>query len=372
MQLDVLLRSGERILERLGGVGYWGSLQQSYPSEFAKEWGLSGLQHVLIGERYGGGGMQPQVAGELLRMVNRMGGNSACVHAFYYLTSILERATSERQREEWLPRFTQNEWTLQSMGVTENQSGSDTLSLKTYAKGVGSGQFTLHGDKMWTSRALFSTHMIVLARMAPFTRRTSDDLALFLVNLEEERRKGTVVVTPVPTMINHNTTSIMFDGTSAELLGAAQPMHWRHLLSALNVERCLIAAECLGDCEFFLNRATEYAKNRIVFGKSLSENQGISFPLARGFAQYKAAEALVQVALGDETSRTACNVAKLVASEASWFLAETAMMIHGGNGFACGDIERKWKEARLFLTAPISTNLILEGLAKTELFHKKQ
>lgn len=361
------LETASKILSRYAKTQYWSTLK-SYPQTFVDEWSAAGLLHVLLPTHYGGSGLETETAAALLRSINRHGGNAGCVHAFYYLSGLMTHATSEAQRQEWLPRFASNEWTLQSMGVTENRSGSDALSLRTHVGARGEdGWYTLHGDKMWTSRALFSSHMIVLARMQPLAKRTSEDLALFLVNLEEERKRGTAVVTPVDTMINHSTTSILFDGCRAQLLGAPQPTHWNHLLRALNVERTLIATECLGDCEFFLERATEYANRRVVFGKPLSANQGITFPLARGFAQFKAAEALVEKALQDLTSRSACNIAKLVASEASWSLAETALMIHGGNGFASGDIERKWRETRLFLTAPISTNLILEGIAKGDL-----
>jgi acyl-CoA dehydrogenase len=345
---------------------YWRNLDKTgeYPTEFVKELGNAGFLHTLIPTDYGGSGQAISAACAILEEIHASGGNGGAAHAQLYMLSAIVRFGSERQKEQFLPMFSKNELRFQAFGVTESESGSDTLALKTKAVKRSDGTWTITGRKMWTSRALYSDLMLVLARTStdgPKTKR----LSTFLVDLNKAKQLGTTTITKIDTSINHNTCEVFFDEEpNVQLLGL-EGQGFSVILSVLNAERALIASECIGDGRFFVDKILAHTKSRVLFGKPLSANQGVQFPISSAFINLEAAALATRQAAkmweyNAEKSGPACMVAKHLASEASWQCGEAAMQYAGGISFAKNfDVERKWRETRLFRIAPISTNLIL-------------
>lgn len=353
---------------------YWQAKdrQREYPWEFVAALGEAGYLAALIPEAYGGAGLPLSAAAAILEEIQRQGCNGGAVHAQMYVMGTLLRHGSEEQKARYLPRVATGELRLQAFGVTEPTSGTDTLSLKTTAKKDGD-HYVVNGQKLWTSRAEHSDLMILLARTTPRKDAASrtEGLSVFLVDMKEALAAGTLTIRPIDTMMNHATTEIFFDQMrvpAANLIGE-EGKGFRYILSGMNAERLLIAAECIGDAKWFIEKASSYAKERVLFGRPIGQNQGVQFPIARAYAQMRAAELLVQDGLskyeaGGNVGAEA-NMAKMLAAEASWAAGEACIQTHGGFGFAAEyDIERKFRETRLYQVAPISTNMILSYVAE--------
>jgi acyl-CoA dehydrogenase len=351
---------------------YWRALDRDrkYPAEFVAAMTEGGFLGVLIPEAYGGGGFGLAQAATILEEVHGAGGNAAACHAQMYVMGALLRHGSAAQKAQYLPGIAKGELRLQAFAVTEPGSGTDTLGLKTTAKRDGD-RYVVHGQKVFTSRAEHSDLMLLLARTSPRSEADrAGGLSLFLVDLRAARGKG-LEIRPLRTMINHATTEIFLDGLSvpaANLIGE-EGRGFRYVLDGMNAERILIAAECLGDARWFIEHATAYAKERVVFGRPIGQNQGVQFPIAESYAKAQAATLMVEKACAlfdaGETCAAEANMAKLLASEASWHAADVCLQTFGGFGFAEEyDVERKFRETRLYRTAPISTNLILSYIAE--------
>ena len=345
--------------------------ERAYPGEFVAALTEAGYLGVLIPEEYGGAGLPLSAAAAILEEIHQQGCNGGACHAQMYTMGTLLRHGSDEQKAEYLPKIASGELRLQAFGVTEPTSGTDTLSLKTVAKKDGD-EYVVNGQKIWTSRAEHSDLMILLARTTPrdeVTKRT-EGLSVFLVDMHAALGNG-LTIRPIETMMNHATTEIFFDDMripASSLIGE-EGQGFRYILSGMNAERILIAAECIGDGKFFIDRASAYASERKVFNRPIGQNQGISFPIARAYAQLRAAELMVQDSIvkyeSGENAGGEANMAKLLASEASWAAGEAAVQTFGGFGFAAEyDIERKYRETRLYQVAPISTNLILSYVAE--------
>lgn len=348
--------------------------ERHYPKEFVNRLTELGLLASLIPEEYGGSGLPITVGAEILKAIHEFGANAGACHAQMYTMGTVLRHGSDAQKEQYLPGIASGDLRLQAFGVTEPTAGTDTTSISTMAVRDGD-QYIVNGQKVWTSRAEHSDLMILLARTTPKeqVKKRSEGLSVFLVDMREAQQNG-LTIKPIRTMINHSTTEIFFDDVpipASSLIGE-QGKGFRYILSGMNAERILIAAECIGDARWFIKKASDYARERVVFGRPIGQNQGIQFPIARAFAQTEAAEAILDKACrlyeDGSTSGTYANMAKLLASEASWAAAECCMQTHGGFAVAEEyDIERKFREARLYQIAPISTNLILSFLAEHEL-----
>ncbi len=366
------LRQGvRRLLERFPET-YWRELdeREAYPEEFVRAMTEAGYLAALIPEAYGGAGLGIQEASVILEEVHRAGGNAAACHAQMYILGALVRHGSEEQKARYLPKLARGELRLQAFGVTEPDAGSDTLSIRTFAERRGD-RYVIHGQKIWTSRALYSDLMLLLARTTPpdQVRRRGEGLSLFLVNLKENLGK-TIHIRPIKTMINHHTTEVFLDGLEVPVEDriGEEGEGFRYILDGMNAERILIAAECIGDGYYFIRKAAEYARERWVFGRPIGQNQGIQFPLAQAYARIRAADLMRFRAAERYDQGLACgpeaNMAKLLAAEASWEAANAALQTFGGFGFAKEfHIERKFRETRLYQVAPVSTNLILAYLA---------
>jgi alkylation response protein AidB-like acyl-CoA dehydrogenase len=352
---------------------YWRGLdrERAYPAEFVAALTEAGFLSALIPEAYGGSGLTLRDAAVILEEVHASGGNGAACHAQMYTMGTLLRHGSEAQKRRWLPGIAAGTSRLQAFGVTEPTSGSDTLSLRTTAVREGD-HYVINGQKIWTSRAEHSDLMLLLARTTPRekAKRRTDGLSVFLVDMSLARG-STISINPVRTMMNHATTEVFFDDlrVPADNLIGVEGEGFRYILSGMNAERILIAAECIGDAKWFIERATAYAKERQVFGRPIGQNQGVQFPIARAYAQMRAAELMVREAAELYQAGRDCgaeaNMAKLTAADASWAAAEMCVQTHGGFGFAEEfDIERKFRETRLYQVAPVSTNLILSYLAE--------
>jgi acyl-CoA dehydrogenase len=352
---------------------YWRKLdrEMAYPSEFVKALTTAGFLSVLIPEDYGGAGLPISAAAAILEQIHRAGCNGAACHAQMYIMGTILRYGTPVQKEKWLPKIASGELRLQAFGVTEPTSGTDTASLKTTAKRDGD-VYVVNGQKIWTSRAEYSDLMLLLARTTPkeqSTKRTKG-LSVFLVDMNEAKRAG-MTIRPIRTMMNHSTTEIFFDGVrvpAANLIGE-EGDGFRYILSGMNAERILIAAECIGDAKWFLEKASKYAKERSVFGRPIGQNQGVQFPIAKAYAAMRAAELMVHDAARRYEAGADCgaeaNMAKMLAADASWEAANTCVQTHGGFGFADEyDVERKFRETRLYQVAPISTNLVLSYIAE--------
>ncbi len=351
---------------------YWQThdRERSYPAEFVAALTEAGFLSVLIPEEYGGSGLGLQAACAVLEEVHRSGGNGGACHAQMYTMGVILRHGSPEQKAKWLPLIASGKLRLQAFGVTEPGAGTDTTRITTFARRDGD-DYVVSGQKIWISRAEHSDLMVLLCRTAPRDAgaKPSDGMSVLVVDLREALGNG-LTIRPVRTMLNHATTELFFDGLrvpAANLIGE-EGRGFRYILDGMNAERVLIAAECIGDGRFFIDRASAYAKEREVFGRKIGENQGVQFPIARAHVQLSAAALMVGDAAAKfdagEPCGTEANMAKMLASEASWFAADMAVQTHGGFGFAEEyDIERKFRETRLYQVAPISTNLILSHVA---------
>lgn len=353
---------------------YWRAKDKAraYPSEFVTALGDAGYLAALIPEAYGGAGLPLSAAAAILEEVQLQGCNGGAVHAQMYIMGTLLRHGSEAQKAAYLPDIATGALRLQAFGVTEPTSGTDTLALKTTARRDGDS-FVVNGQKIWTSRAEHSDLMLLLARTTPREEAVSrtDGLSVFLVDMKAALAAGTLTINPIDTMMNHATTTVFFDNMrvpAANLVGE-EGKGFRYILSGMNAERLLIAAECIGDAKWFIAKASSYAKERVLFGRPIGQNQGVQFPIARAYAQMRAAELVVHDGIRRYEAGEPCgaeaNMAKLLAAEASWAAGEACIQTHGGFGFAAEyDVERKFRETRLYQVAPISTNMILSFVAE--------
>lgn len=352
---------------------YWRALdrERAYPSEFVRALTDAGYLAALIPEAYGGSGLPLAAAAAILEEIQKAGCTAAACHAQMYTMGTLLRHGSDAQKRRWLPEVASGRLRLQAFGVTEPGSGSDTLSLTTTARRDG-GDYVVSGQKIWTSRAEQSDAMLLLARTTPKQNvsRKGEGLSVLLVDLRQAVGRG-VTIRPIRTLMNHATTEVFFDElrVPCENLIGEEGRGFRYILDGMNAERILIAAECVGDARWFIDKATRYARERRVFDRPIGQNQGVQFPIARAFAQCEAADLMVRKAAGRFDAGEGCgaeaNMSKLLASEASWAAAEACLQTHGGFGFAEEfDIERKYRETRLYQVAPVSTNLILSYLAE--------
>jgi acyl-CoA dehydrogenase len=352
---------------------YWRKLDEAraYPTEFVQAMTKSGFLGALIPEEYGGSGLPLRAAAVILEEVNASGCTASPVHAQMYIMGTVLRHGSEQQKRRYLPKIASGELRLQAFGVTEPSTGSDTTQLKTRAERRGN-VYVVNGQKVWTSRALHSDLMLLLARTTPAdeVKKRTEGLSTFIVDLREARGRG-VEIRPIKALINHNTTEVFFDNLEVppENLIGEEGQGFRYILDGMNAERILVASECIGDGRWLLNKGVAYANERRVFGRAIGQNQGIQFPLARAYAELEAADMMARRAAALFQAGKPCgadaNMAKLLASEATWHAAEAAMQTHGGFGYAQEyDVERKWREARIYQTAPISTNLILAYLGQ--------
>jgi acyl-CoA dehydrogenase len=352
---------------------YWRAKDRdrAYPTEFVTALGDAGYLAALIPEEYGGAGLPISAAAAILEEIQAQGCNGGACHAQMYIMGTLLRHGSDAQKAAYLPRIASGELRLQAFGVTEPTSGTDTLALKTTAKRDGD-HYIVNGQKLWTSRAEHSDLMMLLARTTPREEaaKRTDGLSVFLVDMKAAIGNG-LTIRPIETMMNHSTTEIFFDNLrvpAANLIGE-EGQGFRYILSGMNAERLLIAAECIGDAKWFIEKATAYAKDRVLFGRPIGQNQGVQFPIARAYAQMRAAELMVHEGLrkyeaGEPVGEEA-NMSKMLAAEASWAAGEACIQTHGGFGFAAEyDIERKFRETRLYQVAPISTNMILSFVAE--------
>ncbi len=372
--LDVIRTEVRRLADKYG-VEYWRGLEPDrYPEEFVADLTTHGWLGALIPEAYGGGGLDLTGASVILEEISASGGNPAACHAQMYVMGTLLRHGSEEQKQRFLPRIAAGDLRLQAFGVTEPAAGSDTGSIRTRAVRDGD-TWRVDGQKIWTSRALYSDLMVLLARTTPADQceRHTDGLSVFLVEMRDDA--GDLVpgltINPIPTMMNHNTTEVFFDDVvlPADALVGTEGMGFRHVLDGMNAERILIAAECIGDGRFFLEKASAYASERQVFGRPIGTNQGVQFPLARAYADLQAADLMryraAELYDAGESCAAEANMAKLLASEASWAAGNAALDTHGGFGFAVEyDIERKLRENRLYKVAPINNNLVLAFLGE--------
>ena len=358
---------------------YWRKLDSDriYPEKFVKALTEAGYLACLIPEEYGGSGLPIQAACVILEEIQRSGGNGAACHAQMYTMGALLRHGSEEQKNKYLPKIASGKLRLQAFGVTEPDAGTDTLSIRTKAEKSKNG-YIINGQKVWTSRAEYSDLMLLLARTSNNKdNKRTEGLSLFIIDMQKAKNNG-LTIKPIKTMINHSTTEIFFDDLEipAESLIGNEGKGFKYVLDGMNAERILIASECIGDSKFFLDKMTEYASNREVFGRPIGQNQGIQFPIARAYAETESAALMVERAAKlfdkDIPCGTEANIAKLLSSEASWKSAEAAMQTFGGYGFAEDyDIERKYREARLYQIAPVSTNLILAYIGQNVLGLKR-
>jgi len=352
---------------------YWQRLdrERAYPGEFVAALTEAGFLAALIPEEYGGAGLPLSAAAAILEEVQRAGGNGGACHAQMYIMGTLLRHGSEAQKRRYLPEIATGALRLQAFGVTEPGSGTDTTSIKTFAARDGD-HFVVNGQKVWTSRAEHSDLMLLLARTTPreTVAKRTDGLSVFIVDMREALGAG-LTIRPIRTMMNHATTEVFFDNVRipAENLVGEAGRGFRYILSGMNAERILIAAECVGDAKWLIEKASAYARERQVFGRPIGQNQGVQFPIARAYANMRAAELMVREALRRYEAGEDCgpeaNMAKMLAADASSEAANVAIQTHGGFGFAEEyDVERKFRETRLYQVAPISTNLILSFLAE--------
>ena len=361
-----------RLCARFPG-DYWRARDRdmSYPSEFVSALTEAGWLAMLIPEEYGGAGLPLSAAAAVLEEIQRAGCNGGACHAQMYTMGTLLRHGSADQKARYLPKIASGALRLQAFGVTEPTSGTDTGALRTTARREGD-HFIVSGQKIWTSRAEHSDLMLLLARTTPLREgmKRTDGLSVLLIDMAAARDNG-LTIRPIRTMMNHATTEVFFDNlrVPAENLIGEEGKGFRYILTGMNAERILIAAECVGDAKWFLDRATAYARERVVFGRPIGQNQGIQFPIAKAYANMRAAELMVREALqlydNGANPGPEANMAKMLAADASFEAANVCIQTHGGFGFAEEyDIERKFRETRLYQVAPISTNLILSYLAE--------
>lgn len=352
---------------------YWRDLDRrmAYPVAFVQALTEAGYLSILIPEAFGGSGLPLSAAAAVLEEIQRAGCNSGACHAQIYTMGTVLRHGSPEQRQRWLPAIAAGELRLQAFGVTEPTSGTDTAALRTTARREGD-YFVVSGQKIWTSRAEHSDLMLLLARTTPLNEgmKRTDGLSVLLVDMRDAVGTG-LTIRPIRTMMNHATTEVFFDNLrvpAANLIGE-EGRGFRYILSGMNAERILIAAECVGDAKWFIAKACAYARERVVFGRPIGQNQGVQFPIAKAYANMRAAELMVREALAlyeaGANPGPEANMAKMLAADASFEAANACIQTHGGFGFAEEyDIERKFRETRLYQVAPISTNLILSYLSE--------
>lgn len=345
---------------------------RGYPEEFVDALTKAGWMAALIPEEFGGSGLGLTEASVIMEEINRSGGNSGACHGQMYNMGTLLRHGSAEQKKLYLPKIASGELRLQSMGVTEPTTGTDTTRIKTTAVKKGNDRYVINGQKVWISRIQHSDLMILLARTTPLdqVKKKSEGMSIFIVDLKSATGNG-MTVRPIPNMVNHETNELFFDNLEipAENLIGEEGMGFKYLLDGLNAERTLIAAECIGDGYWFIDKVTAYAKERVVFGRPIGQNQGVQFPIAESYIEVEAANLMRFEACRLFDARQPCgaqaNMAKYLAAKASWEAANACIQFHGGFGFACEyDVERKFRETRLYQVAPISTNLILSYVAE--------
>jgi len=345
--------------------------ERGYPEAFVNALTKAGWLAALIPQEYGGSGLSLAEASVIMEEINHAGGNSGACHGQMYVMNVLVRHGSEQQKRDYLPQIAAGNVRLQSMGVTEPSTGTDTTQLKTMAVRKGD-RYLINGQKVWISRVQHSDLMLLLARTTPIAevKRKSEGISVFIVDLREAVGRG-LTLRPIPNMVNHETNELFFDNLEipAENLVGAEGSGFKYILDGLNAERALIAAECIGDGYWFVDKATKYANERVVFDRAIGKNQGVQFPIARAYVNIEAASLMRFRACELFDAQRPCgaeaNMAKLLAADASWEAANVCLQTHGGYGFACEyDIERKFRETRLYQVAPISTNLILSYVAE--------
>lgn len=373
------MQSFSEIREAMGALcadfpnAYWRELEKTnaYPDEFIKVMIENGFLSCLIPEEYGGSGLGLQEAGVILEELSRSGGHPGACHAQMYTMGTILRHGNEAQKQEYLPKIASGELRLQAFGVTEPNAGTDTTSIQTFARRDGD-DYVVNGRKVFISRAEHSDLMLLLARTTPKEecQKKSQGMSVFLVDMREVLGKG-MELQPIDMMMNHHCTEVFFDDMripASSLIGE-EGKGFKYILDSMNAERILISYECIGDAKFFIERAKDYANEREIFGRPIGQNQGVQFPIARNYTQMRAAEVMVETAARKFDAGEPCgedaNIAKLLASEASWAAGDTCLQTHGGFGFAKEfDIERKLRETRLYQVAPISTNLILSYVSE--------
>jgi alkylation response protein AidB-like acyl-CoA dehydrogenase len=352
---------------------YWRALDQrrGYPTEFVQALTEAGWLAALIPEEYGGSGLPLSAAAAILEEIHAAGCNAAACHAQMYTMGTVLKHGSEEQKRKYLPKIATGELRLQAFGVTEPTSGTDTTALRTFARKEGD-KYIVNGQKIWTSRAEHSDLMLLLARTTPRDQvaKKTEGLSTFLVDMKAALGKG-LTIRPIRTMMNHNSCEVFFDNMEvpAENLVGQEGKGFRYILDGMNAERMLISAECIGDAKWFIEKAVEYSKQRVLFGHPIGRNQGVQFPIARAYAAMRAAEALLQQGLKKFEAGLPCgeeaNMGKMLCADAAWMAAEACIQTHGGFGFAEEyDVERKYREARLYQVAPISTNLVLSYIGE--------
>jgi len=352
---------------------YWRKLdaESAYPEEFVNALTESGFLSALIPEEYGGVGLPLRAAAVIMETIHASGGSASACHAQMYIMGAVLRHGSEEQKQKYLPKIASGELRLQAFGVTEPTSGSDTTKLRTKAVKQGD-KYIVNGQKVWTSRAFQSDLMLLLARTTPLEEvsKPTDGMSIFLVDMREVVGNG-MEIRAIDAMINHNTTEVFFDNMEipADSLIGEEGKGFRYVMSGMNAERVIIAGESIGDARFFIQRAKDYANERKIFGGPIGQNQGVQFPIARAYAEIEAAELMARKAAAlfeaGEPCGAEANMAKMLCAEAAWNAGEACMQTHGGFAFAKEyDIERKWREARLYLIAPISTNMILSYIGQ--------
>ncbi|MBX6742564.1 MAG: acyl-CoA/acyl-ACP dehydrogenase [Acetobacteraceae bacterium] len=352
---------------------YWRRVdrERAYPTEFVQALTEAGYLGALIPEEYGGAGLPLSAAAAILEEIHRSGGNAGACHAQMYIMGTILRHGSPEQKKKYLPKIATGELRLQAFGVTEPTSGTDTTALRTFARKEGD-RYIVNGQKIWTSRAEHSDLMLLLARTTPRdqVKKRTEGLSTFIVDMRQAKGHG-LTIRPIRTMMNHNTTEVFFDNMEvpAENLVGEEGKGFRYILDGMNAERLLISAECIGDAKWFIEKAVNYAKERVLFGRPIGQNQGVQFPIAKAYAQMRAAEALLRQGLRKFEAHEPCgeeaNMGKMLCAEAAWAAAEACLQTHGGFGFAEEyDIERKYRETRLYQVAPISTNLVLSYIGE--------
>jgi len=371
--IDEIRRSVAALCEKFPGE-YWREQdrERAYPTEFVKALTDAGFLAVLVPEEYGGSGLPISAAAAVLEEIHKSGCNGGACHAQMYIMGTVLRHGSPEQKQKFLPKIASGELRLQAFGVSEPTSGTDTLSLRTTAVKKGNDRYVVNGQKIWTSRAEHSDLMLLLARTTPReeVQKKTDGLSVFLIDMQESLRKG-MEIRPIRTMINHSTTEIFFDELEipADSLVGEEGKGFRYILDGMNAERILISHESLGDARWFLKKAVDYANERNVFGRPIGKNQGIQFPLAKAYANTEAAALMSERAAQLFEAGMPCgaesNMAKMLAADAAWEAGDTCVQTFGGFAFAEEyDVERKYREARLYRVAPISTNLVLAYLAE--------
>jgi acyl-CoA dehydrogenase len=345
--------------------------QRAYPEKFVDALTKAGWMAAMIPQEYGGSGLGLSEASVIMEEINRTGGNSGACHGQMYNMGTLLRHGSDAQKKKYLPKIASGEWRLQSMGVTEPTTGTDTTKIKTTAVKKGD-RYVVNGQKVWISRIQHSDFMILLARTTPLAdvKKKSEGMSIFMVDLREAIGHG-MTVRPIPNMVNHETNELFFENLEipAENLIGEEGQGFKYILDGLNAERTLIAAECIGDGYWFVDRVSRYVKDRVVFGRPIGQNQGVQFPIAESYIEVEAANLMRWEACkrfdAHQPCGTQANMAKYLAAKASWEAANACLQFHGGFGFAAEyDVERKFRETRLYQVAPISTNLILSYVAE--------